>query len=190
MADNLSDAIILAGAILIFIVALTVSMSSFTTMTEQIDTIIQHDYKLDLVTDENGNFINYHTSDSDVREVGVETVVSSMYRVPKENYVVYIAGFNVSEITDLKNKGIVFVNLNDEQFYNDDSIAYKDVIKISISGANSNIGKILNSTEGDLYNVLKNKKFKEYLGVYQLKTDDSVEEINKTTYRVITYVIQ
>ena len=34
MADNLSDAIILAGAILIFIVALTVSMSSFTTMTE------------------------------------------------------------------------------------------------------------------------------------------------------------
>ena len=184
MADNISDALIMAGAILIFVIALTVCMSSFTTMRSQIDSIIEYDYKLDLVTDENGNYINYHTSNSDARTVGIETVVSSMYRVAKENYVVYIAGL------DSIPSGITKTNLNEPQKYNNEEIinTTDEVIKISISGANYNVDKILN--EYGLYEKLKNEKFKEYLGVYQLATDESVDEVNKTTYRVITYVIQ
>lgn len=96
MEDNISDALIMAGAILIFVIALTISMSSFTTMRTQIDQIVELDYKLDLIRDEDGNYMNYHTSESDVRIVGVETVVSSMYRVKKENYVIYIAGLPVA----------------------------------------------------------------------------------------------
>ena len=52
------------------------------------------------------------------------------------------------------------------------------------------IGKRCEDGEEGLYEKLKDKKFKEYLGVYQEKTDESVDRINKTTYRVITYVIQ
>lgn len=60
-----------------------------------------------------------------------------------------------------------------------------NAIKISIDGDNWDIEKILN--DDGLYNKMKDKKFKEYLGVYQIETDGGVDEINKTTYRVITY---
>lgn len=61
------------------------------------------------------------------------------------------------------------------------------VIKISINGENYNIENLL---KNGLYDIMKDKKFKEYLGVYQLATDESVADVNKTTYRVITYVVQ
>lgn len=182
MVDNMYDAVIMAGSMVIFIIALTVCISSFSTMRSKIDGIIEYDAKLDLLTDESGNYINYYTHDSDVRTVGVETVVSSMYRVPKENYVVYIAGLDTIS-TEIKETSL-------SQKYNDDTIigSTDKVIKISINGENYDIDRILG--EYGLYKKLKGKKFKEYLGVYQLGTDDSVDEINKTTYRVITYVVQ
>lgn len=175
MVDNLTDAIMMAGAVLIFIIALTTSMSTFTTMRSQIDNIIEYDYKLDLVTDSEGNYINYHTSNSDIRTVGVETIVSSMYRVKQENFVIYI-------ILDLSGDHI------DDRITQEEITINKvktNAIKISIDGDNWDIEKILN--EYGLYNKMKDKKFKEYLGVYQIETDGGVDEINKTTYRVITY---
>lgn len=54
--------------------------------------------------------------------------------------------------------------------------------EITINGENSNIQKF----EKGLYENLKDKKFKEYLGIYQENT--SANEANRTTYRVITYV--
>ena len=172
MVDNLTDAIMMAGAVLIFIIALTTSMSTFTTMRSQIDSIIEYDYKLDLVTDSEGNYINYHTSDSDIRTVGVETIVSSMYRVKQENFVIYILGL------DNINNGITQEEITINK-------VKTNAIKISIDGDNWDIEKILN--DDGLYNKMKDKKFKEYLGVYQIETDGGVDEINKTTYRVITY---
>ena len=205
MVDNISDALIMAGAILIFVIALTVSMSSFTTMRTQIDEIIEHDSKLDLVTDESGNYLNYHKSNSDVREVGIEAVISSMYRITKENYIIYIAGLNnlkhgssASDIDEGKVKLTTLKDISDEnvkQYYDGEKIIddTEEIIEISIIGENSNIDAVLGkdgvaSGKKTLYEILKNQKFKEYLGVYQQKSGASTE--NKTTFRVITYVIQ
>lgn len=93
MEENLSDAILMAGAMIIFIIALTFSMSSFRVVTKTIDEILQHDARIDLITDEHHNYLNYETAggnESKSRTVGIETVISSIYRISKENYIVYI----------------------------------------------------------------------------------------------------
>ena len=208
MEDNLTDALVMAGAVLIFVLALTMSMSSFTKMRSQIDYIIEYDSQLDLVTDEHGNLLNYIKGNSDIREVGIETVVSSMYRIKKENYTIYIAGLNHAGITSTNKPDNVTLTTIEEielngdgetysdQFYDMEKIVDRDddIIEITINKANYDIDKVLGkgvtNKNKRLYEKLKDKKFKEYIGVYQEKTDDSVDESNKTTNRVITYVIQ
>lgn len=187
MVDNLTDALYMAGAILIFVIALTVSMSSFTEMRAQIDEIIESDSKLELVTDEEG-YINYVSGkdELDVRIVGPETVVSSMYRVAKENYIVYIKMNDIPsgiKTTKLSKKG-----LEAQKYKGTDIIGKNDeIIEITINGQNSNIDVLLND-KGFYEKLTKNngKKFKEYLGVYQ--ESSGADEANKTTYRVVTYV--
>jgi len=189
MEENLYDALIMAGAILIFVIALTVSMSSFTEMRTQIDEIVEMDSRVDLVKNDKGylNYISTNPDSLDIRIVGIETLVSSMYRVSKENYVVYIKASDYGEAKTmrLKDKGLSAQYYGAEEIIKDDD----NILQITINGANSDATTLLKNTdEGGkgLYDELKDKKFKEYLGVYQENTGAS--EANRTTYRVITYV--
>lgn len=190
MEDNLTDALLMAGAVLIFVIALTTSMSSFTKMRSQIDAIIQEDSKLEYaIEDSSGEsiYLNYKSSNENqgIRTVGVETVISSMYRVSKENYIVYINTKNnipnLEEFkTDIKDSSKYF---NRNISNSEKLLKYNNVYAITINEDNSNVEQLL---ENGLYNNLKEKKFKEYLGIYQENTD--ADESNRTTYRVITYV--
>ncbi|MCI9063640.1 MAG: hypothetical protein HFJ17_03455 [Clostridia bacterium] len=190
--ENITDALYMAGAILIFVIALTVSMSSFTTMRSQIDSIVEMDQKIDMATDGTessgkANYLNYINTSSTVRTVGIETLVSSMYRVAKENYVVYIkaSGLPDGRLMELKNTAKDKANRVENQSFpnSSDSISADDrILYIDINGKNSNIDALLEET----YNTLARKKFREYLGVYQENTE--ANEVNRTTYRVITYV--
>ena len=190
MADNLSDALVMAGAVLIFIIALTVSMSSFSTMRSQIDDIVESDSKLDLLMDD-GKYLNYLTSqdDGDVRIVGIETIISSLYRVEKENYRVYIKSSAIP-----RDLATVYTNANPQTYKKDDGSSEllintgDKVLEITINNKNSNITNLFSKDGKNLYDKLKGKKFKEYLGVYQERTADEVSAENKTTYRVITYI--
>lgn len=168
MEENVSDALLMAGAMLIFIIALTFSMSSFTTMRSTIQEIFEYEAKIDLVKDEHNNYLNYMTAGTDsIRIVGIETVLTSIYRLQKENFKVYI---NTSE------------NLNMPEYdftdkFDSKNISSYNMYEISI---NSNIDY------KKIYEKLSEKTFKEYLGVYQ--EDTGASEENKPTYRVITYV--
>lgn len=176
MEDNLTDALLMAGAVLIFVIALTTSMSSFTKMRSQIDAIIQEDSKLEYaIEDSSGTYLNYKSSNENqaIRTVGVETVVSSMYRVSKENYIVYI--------NTKSNLGITEKNISNDYF--NGVLTNRYTYAITINEDNSNVQQLL---KNGLYDKLKGKKFKEYLGIYQENTD--ADESNRTTYRVITYV--
>ena len=187
MEENLTDALMMAGAVLIFVIALTISMSSFSEMRTQIDEIIEMDSRVDLAQDATG-YLNYMTTSSDIREVGIETIVSSMYRVAKENYVVYIKanGLDNDVLMKFKDTGRSELDIEEQTFPDGTSSIGKNdkVLYIDINGKNSNITYILD--EKGVYNALKDKTFREYLGVYQEKSEAS--EANKTTYRVITYV--
>ena len=189
--ENVSDALYIAGAVLMLVIALTVAMSSFSTIRTQIDEIIQSDAQVDLATEEDGSYINYILSSdqSDIRTVGVETIISSMYRVLKENYNLYIKLKDPSGLTTINATREIVYSAPDGT--NSTLInAGGKLIEISLAGSGINseedIERLL-GTNG-LYEKLKGKKFKEYLGVYQEATDTSVSEINKATFRVITYI--
>ena len=195
--ENVSDALYIAGAVLMLVIALTVAMSSFSTIRTQIDEIIQSDAQVDLATEEDGSYINYILSSdqSDIRTVGVETIISSMYRVLKENYNLYIKLKDPSGLTTINATRKIVYSAPDGT--NSTLINAGDrLIEISLAGSGINseedIERLLSGTDGLYAKLIKPdgtpKKFKEYLGVYQEATDTSVSEINKATFRVITYI--
>ena len=108
--------------------------------------------------------------ESDTRIVGIETVMSSIRRMAKEDYTVYIKTYNpISELNnDLKVNG-------DSKF-----------IKLSLSGVGNKYVNDKNVTS-TIYSKLNLAKFKEYIGIYQNKTEEGVSDANKATYKIITY---
>lgn len=188
--ENATEALIMAGQVLIFIIALTVCISSFTTVRVGIDGIIEQSETIKMAKDSD-DYINYIQSrdKGSVRVVGAETIVSSMYRAVKENYVIYIK---------LKDYGTIF-NGNDEKAV-DKYQATKDVyvdgvanpiiksgdiiIKVTIgNGTNQQVNAKL---KNGFYEKIKDLKFNEYLGEYQ--NNSMANEEDKITYRVISYI--
>lgn len=82
--ENASDAIIMAGAVLIFVIALTVAMTVFSQARETIDTVVY--------ASDSTNYYEY--IDIDIsnniknRIVGLETMIPTLYKYYKENYTV------------------------------------------------------------------------------------------------------
>lgn len=178
--ENVTDALIMAGSVLMLIIALTVSISSFSNLKSQVDYIVTSADETDLAKDETGGYINYIKNSSDIRVVGAETLISSIRRVEKENYKIYI----VPKTTLDTSLGIKYSEAIEQKYSTTTLVAENATIyEISLSGKNNDISKILTD---DFYQEVKNMKFKEYLGVYQNNTEASSE--NKETYRIITYV--
>lgn len=186
--ENASDALIMATNFLIFLIALTVCISSFSMVRKGVDNILDETEVVSLVKD-GEIYVNYIDSRNNnaVRIVGAETVVSSMVRSIKENYVVYIK---------LKNNGNIFENEAVDKYKAEKDLVLEngetiiragdEIIKTTIGyKTNQRVNEIL---KNKLYDKLVegNKKFYEYLGEYVDDTNVNIEE--KTVYRVITYV--
>ena len=196
--ENVTDALYMAASVLLLIVALSVSMSSFTRLKEQADDIVKSSEKTDLATDGSGNYLNYITNSDDVRTVDAGTVVSSIRRVFKESYTIILSGTIANTVNgDPKYKDIVST-LERPQLYKGTPIIStgQNVIKISIDSSNYKLITDDKSTEivdenfmEYIENVMKEKTFKEYIGIYE-KADvtENVSSANKETYRVITFV--
>ena len=169
--ENAVDALIMAGQFLLFLVALSVCMSSFSNLRMQTVEIFGQQ---DMSAAENNS----------TRVVGAETVVSSMYRAIKENYVIYL---KLKDYTGLDGKVIL---LEDMEIYNpvNKMNEKSDVIKITIGKKEDFVNQRVNEIlKGGLYDKIKNCNFYEYLGEYQTG-DEGVSSENKLTYRVITYI--
>ena len=181
--ENATDALIMAGSVLIFLIALSVCVSSFTTLRTEIDQIIEQTETVNMAQ-KNGEYVNYiKKSDDAIRVVGSETVVSSMYRAKKENYVIYIFLKNsLINSNEFEKRGMI-VKIPDIKKSADNIIINKSENVIKLIGS-YDFDDILNKLK--LYESIKDKKFEEYLGVYQDNTDATEE--NKITYRIITYV--
>lgn len=92
--ENASDAIIMAGAILIFVMALTITMNVFSQVRATIDTVVY-------TTDETNYYEYIGTEDNNGiknRRVGLETVIPTLYKYYKENYTVVFLGRNGSPL--------------------------------------------------------------------------------------------
>lgn len=182
--ENASDALVMAGQVLIFIIALTVCISSFTTVKSEVNRIIGEPETIEFAKGDNG-YINYIESrdNGSTRVVGAETVISSMYRAVKENYVIYIKLDKPDELigtTTVTTSATKDVVVNGETKIQ----SGEKIIKVTIgAGTNQQVNSILKS---GFYDKIKDLTFNEYLGEYQNASDATSE--NKPVYRIITYV--
>ena len=192
--ENASDALIMAANVLLFVIALTVCISSFSMLRQGVDNILGDTEVIKLATDSN-IYINYIDSrnNSSIRKVGAETVVSSMLRAIKENYVVYIKlnGYDNDAIFQGDNavdKSIATKNITIKQLNstNEKTIISNGDTLIKVTIGNNSNQEINTKLKNRLYDILKDKQYYEYLGEYVNNTDVNIEE--KIVYRVITYV--
>ena len=190
--ENASDALIMAANVLLFVIALTVCISSFSMLRQGVDNIIGETEVVKLANDSD-TYINYIESrnNSSIRKVGAETVVASMVRSIKENYVVYIKLNDYGTIFNGDNavnqsKATKDIKIKPLKGTNEKTIITKgdSLIKVTI-GSNSN-QEINAKLKNKLYDFLKDKQYYEYLGEYVNDTEVNIEE--KIVYRVITYV--
>ncbi len=96
--ENASDAIIMAGAMLIFVIAISVAMTVFSQARATIDTVVY-------ASDET-NYYEYLDTNGNVKNriVGLETIIPTLYKYYKENYTVVFLDKNGNGIELYKSK--------------------------------------------------------------------------------------
>ena len=205
--ENAVDALKMAGAVLLFVLAISVAIVSFGQAREAADTIL--DYKDRETVYIDGNL--YYKTTGTERTVGLETIIPTIYRAYIENYKIVFEGLNepiytlkLSGNTEIKKYTIDLetktttdgIQINNVALANDEQkseflcgILYKDFSK---SGSEENFKKKYNVDlpTNSLINRLKGTKITEYLVVYYQNDNENVPDVNKTEKRIITYKIE
>ena len=210
--ENASQAIKMAGSVLLFVIAISVIILSFNQARITADTIL--DYRDRETYYINGDYY-YKASNNLVRQVSLEAIIPSIIRAYTENYKIVFEGLGDNPIYTIKKSGgdnteikkfsidlesninTDFENVrlaNNEQkaeflcgilyhkFKNDDENAFNNKFGIKVG-------------DTALYELLKNnlqngKKIEEYLGVYYQDDSEDMPDVNKTEKRIITYKIE
>ena len=200
--ENATDALKMAGAVLLFVLAISVAIVSFGQVRETADTILN--YKDRETTYE---YIDEDTTEALGlgRKVSLETAIPSIFRAYLENYKIVFVGLNEPIYTikiSGQDTGIDKYTLDLET-----STEYKNVVLANEEQKSEFLYGILyhkfkeNQTEFEkkfnitlpsdsLYNRLTNKTMIEHLGVYYQDDSENTPDVNKTKKRIITYVIQ
>ena len=203
--ENAADALKMAGAVLLFVLALSIIILFFGKVRAVSDTILDYRDREKVYID--GEY--YYKTVGTERSVDLETIIPSIYRAYLENYkivfeglpsnepIYYIKDSNGNNIKkyclDLETKqntqyrNVVLAN-NEQKAEFISAILYRDFEQNQIAFQKKyNIQ--LGSTS--LYNQLKNaKKITEYLGVYYQNDSSDVPDVMKTEKRIITYRIE
>ncbi len=195
--ENATDALKMAAAVLIFVLALSISINAFGEARRASQVILDYrDREYDYT---------YITSGTTQRQVGLETIIPSIYKAYKENYKII---FDMKDINDKnglyskKNENgnydeINYIDLEKEVLGSDKqkeefikAIIYgKDSISDEYKKEFSDLG--INLKDVGIYARIEGKKVTEKLGVYyqeDMQTGGSnTPDANKTKKRVITY---
>ncbi len=208
--ENVAHALQIAGFVLIFVLALSISINAFgeARQTAQIildNTDREYDYTyVEQQTDATtGNLITQ-------RIVRAETIIPSIYKAYKENYKIVFKfktdnplaqdGLYRKKISQTETVPIYYIDLEKEvlgsnkrkEYFIEGIIHGSDQLKLKYSSdviqkwINSNI--VLNNYS--MYDIIKGRNFVEKLGVYyqeELQPDINTPDANKTKKRVITY---
>ncbi len=181
--ENGVEALKLASSVLIFVIAITITISAFTMAVQALNRIFIAQDSIEYVKDADGNYLNFVRFDGGTREVGVETIIPSIYRAYKENYTIYFYKENASGVEEPL---VLYTKDNGEE------VNYIDLVKevyASPEKAIESINKLL--YEDGLYQRLQGKTFIEKLGEYYMDDvggETSTAEVNKIKKRVIAYI--
>ena len=209
--ENAADALKMAFGVLIFVVAVSLSVSTFSNAKKTIDSIISY-------RDKTQDYVYVEESNEKNRIVGIETVVPAMYKAYSENYRIEFYKKNAQgqevKLILYKNRTqyeednkwieINYLDLEDEKFANEATaivhlqalLTQENLDNFTKKNA-TGTKKIYEEKFGEskkLYNYFKNKNFEERLGEYYQEDKSAGQEtegleINKTKKRVITYVM-
>lgn len=214
MEDNISDALTMAGSVLLFVIGLSVCMLAFSQARIAIDTVLSYSDRETSTIEGDARYYYLSNRNDTNRYVGKETIIPAIYRAYKENFKVvfkfkdnsyYLFTKEVKESNGVTNtKKIKTIDLQNQLIGNDlasrqflDGIIYgKWSDKIPGNGTPKEkyekyFNIIPNTTS--LYEYLNNHtdlKIKESLGTYylnDLNNTSIISDVDKTERRVITY---
>mgnify|MGYP004495570967 CR=1 FL=1 len=178
--ENAVDALKIAAGVLMFVLALTISISCFSQANESITTIVNMKDK-----DTNILYDNIKPSNSLTRIVGVETIIPTLYKTYDENIEVYFkdasgeamkvyykidANGEREQNDNQEDITIDYINLADETYPDKETrVKHLDMI---LGGRyymdedfKKKYSKQIFYPEG-FFNIIKEKKFEEQLGEY------------------------
>lgn len=203
--ENASEALKIAFGVMMFVLALTLSLTSFSQATQAVESITY-------MSDRETTYTYVEPASNSNRIVGVETIIPTMYNAYKENYKVY---FYESFTDENNNVPMYLYKYVDSNVATPDTyVYYVDLEREIFSSANEAVehlnvmlGKIPTDSNAKyheqfihaegLYEFLKDKKFEEILGEYYQEdaldaengTTSGILDVNKTKKRIITYIL-
>ena len=214
--ENAADALKMAAAFLIFIMALAISINAFSQARLTATTLLEYhdrdyDYRyIEANVDDSGNPVTE-------RIVGIESVVPSIYKAWKENYkIVFDDGIlsdgvyqqedetgSLQVVNTIDLEDIALASNREEPFVM--AILYGNKCE-NFSAIKTYFRKNMgiNLNENGIYDKISNRKLKESIGIYyqdEISEDgavtpapgeddtSNVPEANKIEKRVITYSI-
>ena len=194
--ENAADALYMGFAILAFVVALSLSIFSFSEVTSASQRIIDARDKTTLY--------DYYTPNGTSRTVKREDIIPTLYRVFDEDYIIVFNFKDKGSLYTIKSEdgtGEIESNIVRNNVGNrDQTIGFIDSL-LDSPGAFNNFIKdngldnkyIKSSLQSDgLYDILDGKTFKEDIGIYYMEDNASqgesvIDNVNKTKKRIITY---
>ncbi len=193
--ENAAEALKIAAWVLIFIVALSIGINSVNQTRQTMDTILAYN-------DKEYEYTYVEESPSTQREVGIESILPTIYKAYSENYkIIFPEEYTLyTKKIDGEEKKINYIDLEKESLGNNTNLK-KLLIEAILYGKEEKKDELKKSfpnikfpKKGEaLYNKLKDEvKLKEKLGVYYQEETENAEQsstldANKTKKRVITY---
>ena len=211
--ENAVDALHIAASVLIFVLALSISINAFGQARQTADMLVSYndrEYSYTYVEENTDGAGNVLTE----RLVGLDSIIPSIYKAYRENYKIVFRDSETSETAEnlLEGDGlyrkrnnetgdyepVYKIDLENESLAGDkQKLDFLSVILYGnkadnfgdISSRLENLGISLNSV--GLYDKINNRKLKEDIGIYYQEetggVGEDVPEANKTEKRVITY---
>lgn len=189
--ENGVQALKLGASMLIFVIAITITISIFTMAAQALNRIFIAEQEQEYIKGPDDKYLNFVNFDGGTREVGIETIAPAIYRAYSENYCMYFYESDGFTPLVLYNDGGKDINWIGQV---NDMIPDKEKRKSKITAE-----ELFN--EKDIYNTLKDKRFTEMLGEYIIgeeakdETEENPEENtgegtngNKIKKRIIVYI--
>lgn len=204
LMENAVDALKMAGAVLMFVMALSVSIVAFGQVRQTADLVLdqtdRESYNID------GDF--YYEATATERQVSIETIIPSIYRAYNEQYKIVFEGLTEpiytykgqraqageSTANGIERYAIDLEFDNDIIVTDDKTTGYNTFLNAIIYGVKDEnfsrwyetVNKRVELPRESLYDRLKGKVILEYLGVYYpsetadepIETSDELNEID------------
>ena len=196
--ENAAEALKMAAAVLIFVMALSISINAFGEARQSAQIILDSN-------DREYDYTYIAGSNQTQRIVRGEAIVPAIYKAYKENYKIVFKDRSGNSIGLYRKNGIIVSNIDLENEVLGSNEQKEKFIKLLLKGtknlvassedgkANKNLqenGIDLSLNEDGLYDIIKTKSFREALGVYyqeEIQGESNTPNANKTQKKVITY---